>query len=100
MSIVRPFLPWLCLCGLVASPLPADDGFQPAYATHFATGLDKKLQIQEPKADCIQVVDAPAGREGKALQVTIDQADDYSKVANGVPRAEVSFGQVTIDAKP
>jgi hypothetical protein len=67
---------------------------QPAhsvYSTRLDTGLDSRLMVQAPKPDSIQVVPMA---QGHALKVTINRTDDYSRVANGVPRAEVSFGTV------
>lgn len=62
---------------------------QMVYSTHFESGIDSNLMIQAPKSDSIQAVSL---QQAPAIRVTINKGDDYSRVANGAPRGEISFG--------
>jgi len=63
------------------------------YSTTFSNGIDKRLNLQEPTSESISVTREP-GTSEKMLRVSIQRSDNFSHVANGVPRAEVNFGQV------
>lgn len=67
-------------------------GYQPLYRTDWQSGLDRGLMFQGPTERSFEVGAAPGDASRKALKVTILKQDDYSRVANGVPRAEVNFG--------
>src|SRR4051812_23100348 len=63
----------------------------PVYRLRLAGGLDRRVMAQGPRPDSITVADDPAGESGKVLRFSLSRDDDYSHVANGVPRAEISF---------
>ena len=82
----------------LAFPATAQDtrlpsGYRLLYATDFSAGIDAKINQQKPKPESITVVRAPGGLSGHCLQVTMERGDDFSKVANGAPRSELSFGR-------
>jgi hypothetical protein len=80
------------LVGFLAAA--ADVGAQESQticSQHWANGIDQRLMLQQPDPQCIQVVNN-AGRS--VLKVSINSTQDYSHVANGAPRAEVSFGNL------
>ncbi|WP_168787609.1 heparin lyase I family protein [Paraburkholderia aromaticivorans] len=61
------------------------------FYTDWSNGIDKHIQCQAPNTESIKIarpadVDLPP-----MMQATIDKSDNYSKVANGTPRAEISF---------
>ncbi|MDD3013295.1 MAG: heparin lyase I family protein [Candidatus Gastranaerophilales bacterium] len=49
---------------------------------------DDGWYIQANPGD-IKIVDAPGGKKGKALRVSISKTEDFAGVANGSPRAEL-----------
>ncbi|MGZ3238227.1 MAG: heparin lyase I family protein [Burkholderiaceae bacterium] len=85
----------------VSSPSPAQprandgmnssNGFRSIYQTGFQTGIDNGLMLQQPNANSIQIAQSPCSPNRNSLRVAMRRQDDYSRVANGVPRAEVNF---------
>jgi hypothetical protein len=69
------------------------DGYWSLYATHFNAGLDPNIDQQKPTEESITVVDAPGKLSARCVRVTMRRTDDFSKVANGAPRSELSFGR-------
>jgi hypothetical protein len=67
----------------------APSEYRTIFQTNWASGLDPSLMYQAPRRDSISAADGPGGR---VLRVAISQRDNYAGVANGAPRAEVSFG--------
>ncbi len=89
---------WISLALLTACSLKAageergPPGYRALYATDFTGGLDPRINQQRPTDISLMIVDSPGGRGGKCLRVTMRRSDDFSKVANGAPRSELSFG--------
>ncbi|HEX7636262.1 MAG TPA: heparin lyase I family protein [Noviherbaspirillum sp.] len=78
------------LCWRPALAAPGD--LKELFSTDWSHGIDKRIQFQRPRAGSIELVDLGGEMGGKKLvQVTINKDDDYSGVANGTPRAEMSF---------
>lgn len=95
MKIPPGVLVLLMPCALAAQesqPSPPA-GYEMVYATNFNDGLDPAIHQQAPTKDSLAIVDAPGGRPGKCLRVTMQQTDDFSAVANGSPRCELAFGK-------
>jgi hypothetical protein len=69
-----------------------DAGFQTIYQTKFDSDIDHGLMVQQPTPSSITIANAPCQPSRRAVRVSIRQQDDYSRVANGVPRAEIGFG--------
>jgi len=67
-------------------------GYRSLYFTDFASGIDGGLMQQKPRSESLMTVVAPGNRPGKVLRASIEKGDDFSPVANGAPRAEISFG--------
>ncbi len=67
-------------------------GYRSLYFTDFASGVDGGLMQQKPKGESLMTVEAPGNRSGKVLRASIEKGDDFTRVANGAPRAEISFG--------
>jgi hypothetical protein len=64
------------------------------YESDWANGLDARLRIEAPTHD--SMFTTLLREDGKiVLGVRITKNDDFSKVANGVPRAEINFSQVS-----
>lgn len=68
-------------------------GYRLVFTAEFHTAIDPAIGQQKPTPESLAIVDAPGGRSGRCLQVTMQQTADYSKVANGSPRCELSFGR-------
>lgn len=68
-------------------------GFQLLYATSFSDGLDTAISQQAPGPESLIIVERPDGGPGKCLRVRMQQAEDFSAVANGSPRSELAFGR-------
>jgi hypothetical protein len=62
------------------------------FSTDWTTGIDRRLQLQVSGPDSIRIVPFPAGDPRKVLRAQIARETDYTGVANGTPRAEISFG--------
>jgi len=74
--------------------LPSDSAstaWRRAYSTDWQTGVDPQIGIQRARSGDVSVVDAPALPGRKAVRVTIDRNEDFTRVANGSPRAEMLF---------
>ena len=76
---------------VAAAPAAGSSGFRTLYQTNFQSEIDRGLMLQQPTPNSMTLANAPCRPGGRALRVSIRQQDDYSRVANGVPRAEVSF---------
>ena len=66
-------------------------GYHVVYQSSFSAGSAAATTLQGPRAESFTFVPDPAGRGQSVLRVSVQQSDDFSRVANGVPRAEVSF---------
>ncbi|OXI97649.1 hypothetical protein CFB48_19435 [Burkholderia sp. AU33647] len=60
------------------------------YRSDWASGIDPRLRLQEPAPQNITI----AGIRGALLKVTMRRSQDFSGVASGTPRSEVSFAPV------
>jgi hypothetical protein len=99
MHIVnRSFSVLLLLVSVALGQEPPPPAFPPGYrllyASHFDAGLDRAIGEQKPAPDSIVIVDAPDGSPRKSLRVTLQKSEDYTHVANGAPRSELSFGRL------
>ncbi|MEP6668011.1 MAG: heparin lyase I family protein [Chthoniobacter sp.] len=96
---------FLCLLLTVASASFGQDkdaataapGYHLVYAAKFDTTIDPTIVQQKPTPDSL-TVDAPGNLATKCLRVSMQQTDDYSKVANGSPRSELSFSRLFLFA--
>ena len=66
------------------------DNYAVMYQSAWRDGIDPRLVIQAPRPISISAI---ALREfnGVALEASMHQSDDFTHVANGTPRVEVSF---------
>lgn len=60
------------------------------FATNWSGGIDAGIGVQANSGD-ITVVDDPVTAGRKAVRVQMSRAEDFSRIANGVPRAELIF---------
>ncbi len=72
----------------------APPGYTIIYSTNFNNGFDSRLQLQAPDSSSLVIVDSPGDHGGKAVKIEINDSDNFSSVANGVPRAEVSLANI------
>jgi len=79
----------LCLAGFCTAAT-AHEGVV-LFSSSWLDGVDKRIQFQRPEVKSIEIVDLQRGGIDKAVKVTINKDEDYSRVANGAPRAEISF---------
>ena len=73
------------------APVSTSSGFKSVYQTNFGSEIDRNLMLQQPAPGSMRIESAACQPVQRALRVSIRQQDDYSRVANGVPRAEISF---------
>jgi len=60
------------------------------FSTTWSGGVDANIGVQANVGD-IAVVDDPVMPGRKAVRVHLSKSEDFSKIANGVPRAELIF---------
>lgn len=82
----------LCLASNISTAL--DTNYQSLYQTDFKNGIDNKLMLQQPNSNAIKVAIAPCEPSQPAVRIEINKQDNYLHVANGAPRAEISFANV------
>ncbi|WP_122171223.1 heparin lyase I family protein [Burkholderia stabilis] len=63
------------------------------YRSDWASGIDARLRLQEPAPQNIATGELP-GIHGPLLRVTMNRLQDFSGVASGTPRSEISFSPV------
>ncbi|HKT63194.1 MAG TPA: heparin lyase I family protein [Burkholderia sp.] len=85
----------LAACVLAASACRAGPqgglpGETHSYRSDWARGIDPRLRLQAPAPQNITTGDMPRIR-GALLKVTMSRSQDFSDVASGTPRSEVSF---------
>lgn len=85
----------LAACALVVSACQAGPrGGLPdethVYRSDWARGIDPRLRLQEPAPQNIATAEIP-GIRGTLLKVTMSRSQNFSDVASGTPRSEVSF---------
>lgn len=66
-------------------------GEQTLFSSDWASGIDKRIQFQQPVPESIAIVSPGPANIGPAIKVTIEKNQNYGGVANGTPRAEISF---------
>ncbi|KND56991.1 hypothetical protein BSCH_02638 [Candidatus Paraburkholderia schumanniana] len=74
---------------VACSALPVEDGSL-LYRTAWRDGPDPKLGVQANPGD-VAIVGDPSDVSASAIQTTIRLSEGFSKVENGVPRAELMF---------
>lgn len=77
---------------VVADDADVPKGYSVLYRTDFAKGIDRGLALHGARSDSLSVVTDPTTESSKVLRATMKRSDDFSRVANKAPRAEVSFG--------
>lgn len=65
--------------------------FDSMYQVDWQDGIDPAMTLQRANPGDITVVNDPVVSERKALQVSIAKNENFSQVANGLPRAELVF---------
>lgn len=60
------------------------------YQSAWRNGIDPRLVIQAPRSNSISTITLPEFN-GVALEASMLRSDDFTHVANGTPRVEVSF---------
>ena len=94
LSASQAFLSVLRRCCLVAAMVSCSVSCaqeeQLLFRTNWQDGLDPRFGVQANRGD-LSIVDNPSDANTKALQATIRLAEDFSRVENGVPRAELLF---------
>ncbi|MCA3823753.1 MAG: hypothetical protein IOB05_11790, partial [Burkholderia sp.] len=63
------------------------------YRSDWARGIDPRVGLQEPAPHNITTGELPR-IHGTLLKVTMNRSQDFSGVASGTPRSEVSFSPV------
>ncbi|WP_246278898.1 heparin lyase I family protein [Paraburkholderia ultramafica] len=63
------------------------------FSTDWRYGIDSSIGVQANPGD-ITVVDDPVVAGRKAIRVQISKSENFSKIANGTPRAELIFPKV------
>ncbi|HGL6716647.1 polysaccharide lyase [Burkholderia contaminans] len=63
------------------------------YRSDWVRGIDSRLRLQEPVAQNITTAEV-VGIDGTLLRVTMNRWQDFSSVASGTPRSEISFSPV------
>jgi hypothetical protein len=77
------------------NPLRSDDGYVVTYQTDWANGIDPRLDRHAPNQDAIKVMFVPEFNR-TALMTTIRIQDDFTAVANGSARAELTFSRAAL----
>lgn len=80
------------LCVNSAYALPDSSNERVLFFSDWTHGVDSRLQYQRASKDAIQIVSVRGMPSGKGLRFSIQRNADYTGVANGTPRAEISFG--------
>ncbi|WP_160147418.1 heparin lyase I family protein [Caballeronia pedi] len=95
------FLLWLCFAlprlGAAANNgcQGGDDGrYAVSYSTSWKSGIDQRIERQASRTDALRVVHVPEF-QGSALRGSMRIDDDFTGVANGVPRVELAFVRLT-----
>jgi hypothetical protein len=81
---------------LLAAAVSSAYGQAPAtemFSTDWSHGIDRRLLLQQATPDAIRVVRLARADMDTAVLFTISRNTDYQRVANGTPRAELSFNR-------
>ncbi|VWC80990.1 hypothetical protein BLA50215_01240 [Burkholderia lata] len=83
----------LVASGCHAGPGSGSPGEMRFYRSDWARGVDPRLGLQEPTPQNVTTGELP-GIHGALLKVTMRRSQDFTGVASGTPRSEVSFSPV------
>jgi hypothetical protein len=83
----------LSACGSVPQADMSRNPDTVLYRSAWRDGLDPRLSVQAPEPDSISTVAIPEF-DASFLKISMRRSEDFSRVANGTPRAEVVFGAV------
>jgi hypothetical protein len=65
------------------------------FSTSWENGIDPRLQRETISSQATKVVYSNNNILPRSLEVTIRRSDNYAKIDNGAPRAELSFATIT-----
>lgn len=68
-----------------------ESGQRVLFSSNWVGGIDHRIQIQAPEKDSISWPGKDGAMPSNMLKVSISRDDNYAGVANGTPRAEMSF---------
>jgi hypothetical protein len=103
MNTLKAFVIFISLCLAAAQaiantaidcPEKNSANYAVSYQTSWKDGIDQHIERQASRMDAIAVVDLPDFR-GPALRTSMTIDDDFTNVANGVPRVELAFVHLT-----
>jgi hypothetical protein len=83
----------MLLWGHVVSGAAAQETSADLFSSDWHNGIDTRLELQRASPGAIRVVGLDRPDMRLALEFTIERDTDYRGVANGTPRAEVSFNR-------
>lgn len=64
------------------------------FSSSWLDGIEKEVNLQTTDKHAIEVEDIGYPQMPRAIRVKISRSDNFERVANGVPRAELSFDAV------
>jgi hypothetical protein len=70
----------------------SSDSGRNLYQTNFQVEIDPTLRLQQPTPGSMTLAISPCQPSIQSLRVFIRKDEDYSRIANGAPRAEINFG--------
>ncbi|MDR5763616.1 MULTISPECIES: heparin lyase I family protein [unclassified Caballeronia] len=82
----------LSACSVLADS-DSDRPYALVYRSQWSKGVDPRLTIHTPRPESLDTVAMPVAG-GVALKLSMSRADDFSRVANGSPRAEIGFERI------
>jgi hypothetical protein len=71
-----------------------DSHNQTLFSSSWSNGIDKRISIQATDRHAVEIEDTDIPEMPRALKVKIARNDNFEFVANGVPRAELSFDAI------
>jgi hypothetical protein len=85
---------WCATCFHIPSACASDVATNERilFSTSWEHGIDPRLQLQRAAPKALTIVSPPNADSQKFLRVILTRNGDYTGVANGTPRAEISFG--------
>lgn len=69
-------------------------GYRTLYATTWERGVNAAVGVQSASTEALSVVGDPLDPKRRAVRASISRDDDFSRVANGSPRAELVFSNL------
>jgi len=64
------------------------------FSTSWENGIDPRIQREAINGQSVKVVSLNQTGMSRALEVTIERAENYSQIDSGTPRAELSFAEI------